>query len=391
MVLIMSFRFLILPLLTLGLLLWSQTQLSGLSGEYLELAQQIPLVILVLATALGVIHKQSAVVFISVLLGAGYYLLNNTIPSAEAAQQPFYQAALYILLPLNIALLAILPDRGVLTASGRRKIVFITAQVLAIALLPKEYSKPFMLIFQSELFHWLKQIPVGQFALTGWLVATALLLPGIRRNTTPLRSAMLGLVLLLPVVVYNPYYEITSWLVFTTTAALLLFTVIQNGYRMAFVDQLTGLPNRRALDNRFARLPGKYTIAMLDVDHFKKFNDTWGHDVGDQVLRMVASKMKHIGGGGKAARYGGEEFTVVFSGKTKKECREHLEELRERIENTSFMVRKNRTSKRAKAVSVTISIGMCERSQSRKAVDQVVKGADQALYRAKKAGRNCVR
>lgn len=81
-------------------------------------------------------------------------------------------------------------------------------------------------------------------------------------------------------------------------------------YQMAFRDELTGLPGRRALNERMQRLGRNYVIAMTDVDHFKKFNDTHGHDVGDQVLRLVASRLSKVTGGGRAHRYGGEEFAL---------------------------------------------------------------------------------
>jgi hypothetical protein len=72
--------------------------------------------------------------------------------------------------------------------------------------------------------------------------------------------------------------------------------VAHEAYQMAFRDELTGLPGRRALNERMQRLGRNYVLAMSDVDHFKKFNDTHGHDVGDQVLRLVASKLSKIRG-----------------------------------------------------------------------------------------------
>jgi len=79
------------------------------------------------------------------------------------------------------------------------------------------------------------------------------------------------------------------------------------------------LPSRRALIERLPSLGRRYTVAMVDVDHFKNFNDTYGHDAGDQVLRMVASRLGEVSGGGTAFRYGGEEFTILFPGKGGKE------------------------------------------------------------------------
>lgn len=97
---------------------------------------------------------------------------------------------------------------------------------------------------------------------------------------------------------------------------MLILVVAHEAYQMAFRDELTGLPGRRALNERLQRLGRTYVIAMAGVDHFKRFHDTHGHDVGDQVLRLVASQLRQIGGGGKAYRYGGEELTLVFPGKT---------------------------------------------------------------------------
>jgi len=143
------------------------------------------------------------------------------------------------------------------------------------------------------------------------------------------------------------------------------------------------------------------------VDHFKKFNDTHGHDVGDQVLRMVAAQIGRVGGGGRAFRYGGEEFTVLFSGKGADEVLAALEGVRASIEGYRMQLRapdrppaaKAGRSKRAatpaksggsKMVAVTISIGVAERGPRATTPEAVIKAADKALYRAKHKGRNQV-
>ena len=105
------------------------------------------------------------------------------------------------------------------------------------------------------------------------------------------------------------------------SGAILLVAVLQESHRMAFRDELTGLPGRRALQERMAGLGPAYAIAMADVDHFKNFNDTHGHDGGDQVLKLVAARLAKIEGGGVAFRYGGEEFTVLLSAASSRRCR----------------------------------------------------------------------
>ena len=183
----------------------------------------------------------------------------------------------------------------------------------------------------------------------------------------------------------------------------LSISLAHEGYHMAFRDELTGLPGRRALNERLQRMGRVYTLAMADVDHFKKFNDTHGHDVGDQVLRLVASRLSKVTGGGRAYRYGGEEFALVFAGKTAEECVPHVEAVREMIANYVMHLRdqhnrpqddtagrQRRAGSGGGTVSVTISIGVAERQADHRNPEAVLKSADQALYSAKGAGRNCV-
>ncbi|MEN8197400.1 MAG: GGDEF domain-containing protein, partial [Pseudomonadota bacterium] len=175
-------------------------------------------------------------------------------------------------------------------------------------------------------------------------------------------------------------------------------------YRMAFVDELTNLPARRALTMEMMNLRGSYTVAMADVDHFKKFNDTYGHDAGDQVLRMVAARLARVGGGGKTFRYGGEEFTILFPGKEADLAIPYLERLRASVADNPFTVRgperrrkkpkkghkKKPSRARTKSIPVTISVGVAHRDDKHATPEAVIKAADQALYRAKKTGRNRV-
>jgi diguanylate cyclase (GGDEF)-like protein len=141
---------------------------------------------------------------------------------------------------------------------------------------------------------------------------------------------------------------------------------------------------------------------MVDVDHFKQFNDRYGHDVGDQVLRMVAAKLEQASGGGKAFRYGGEEFAVVFPDQSAADALPHLESLRREVQASCFVLRgPDRPKKKPdtpkppsgprKAVLVTVSIGVAAWDEQKRKADHVIKAADLALYRAKAAGRNKVK
>jgi len=170
---------------------------------------------------------------------------------------------------------------------------------------------------------------------------------------------------------------------------------------MAYHDELTGLPARRAFNDALNRVGERYAIAVVDIDHFKKFNDTYGHETGDQVLRMVASKLARVSGGGESFRFGGEEFCILFPGKTVRDALPYVERLRAEIADTAFFVRgqdrvaktiEHRAGERQSGIDtrVTISIGIAGSSGKSVNIDESMRAADKALYRAKQEGRNRV-
>jgi diguanylate cyclase (GGDEF)-like protein len=227
---------------------------------------------------------------------------------------------------------------------------------------------------------------------------------------------------------------------YVATAALILAaSLIETSYVLAYHDELTGIRGRRAFNESLLSLDQQYAIAIVDIDHFKKFNDTYGHDIGDQVLCMVAKRLSQVAGNGQAFRCGGEEFAIVFRNTSAKEAFDHLDKLRQIIEKSSFHVRgsdrraervaekrsdlrddlrtgesdrrksakkkaslrrdsrprlssgaKLRANEQPDHLSVTVSIGVAEPSTRYRQPEQVIQAADQALYRAKHKGRNRV-
>jgi len=90
-------------------------------------------------------------------------------------------------------------------------------------------------------------------------------------------------------------------------SAILLYSLYQLYWERAYIDELTGIPNRRSLNERLKRTDGSYSVAMIDIDHFKNMNDTYGHREGDNVLKFLAAHMGRVFGD-TVFRYGGEEF-----------------------------------------------------------------------------------
>ena len=161
--------------------------------------------------------------------------------------------------------------------------------------------------------------------------------------------------------------------------------------RDAMTDALTNLANRKAFDERLteacaadARTP--LSLAVLDIDHFKRFNDTWGHQTGDQVLRYVATVLNRICGERRfAARFGGEEFAIIFPGENAGAVMAALEAIR--VEVASRSLRRRSTNDELGAV--TISAGFAQR-QDGETASALLERADAALYASKRAGRNCI-
>jgi two-component system cell cycle response regulator len=167
---------------------------------------------------------------------------------------------------------------------------------------------------------------------------------------------------------------------------------VQLSIEMAITDALTGLFNRRYMESHLSTLVeqaatrGKpLTVLVLDIDFFKAINDTHGHDAGDDVLREFALRIrKSIRGIDLACRYGGEEFVIVMPETNMTVATMVAERLRRRIATEPFVIQQG-----ARAVDVTISIGIAALGENDEAVS-VLKRADQALYRAKRDGRNRV-
>ncbi len=172
-------------------------------------------------------------------------------------------------------------------------------------------------------------------------------------------------------------------------------------WQKIYLDELTGLPNRRALNETLPSIRSPFCIAMFDVDHFKNFNDEYGHEQGDTVLRFVASVLEKEFGA-NVYRYGGEEFCALFEGWDLERASRAAEEARARLASREFTIRaaaahRLETSPKDRSVSgknkrtiVTVSAGIATDDVRLQRPEDVLIAADAALYRAKQNGRNRV-
>ena len=387
-------------------------RLPVLSEFFISLFNVLPTLLLLLGGAFCLAYGRQREVFLLLVLYVGYFMLDIQVDHFRDNGQVRDDAVLVfhlicLLLPMLYALYGCWEERSHLAQDMlARALVLLAVSAVAFALGRR---------YPQGIADWLAQIhwpalhgawmSLAQLTYLVFLVAFLALLVQYLRRPRPLHAAQLvglvGLLWMLPQVFIMAHaLQVMSSMVML----MLVAAVAHEAYQMAFRDELTGLPGRRALNERLQRLGRDYVIAMVDVDHFKKFNDTHGHDVGDQVLRLVASRLRKVGGGGKAYRYGGEEFTLLFPGKSVEQCVPHMEAVRLAIEQYRMQLRdkqsrprddregkQRRAGKAASEVSVTVSMGVAERQAEQRTPQEVIKEADKALYSAKAAGRNCIR
>ena len=325
-----------------------------------------------------------------------------------------------LLLPINFIIFSVNRERGLSVAALASPLgwLFLESVFVAVICRPGESTSPGFLRAPFLSQHWFGWTTIPQLAWLAFVTAFVVLLIRFLLFRKPTEGGLLwSLTAAFAGLQFGGVGRAGSGY-FATAGLILVASVVENSYLLAYHDELTALPGRRSFNETLLGLEAQYAIAVVDIDHFKHFNDTFGHETGDQVLRMVAARLARVTGGGQAFRVGGEEFSIVFPGKSMKEVVPHLESLRVAIEESKFLVRSvperrsvargsdRRSPKVGKGrrktadprqgelqfaqqeMSVTVSIGVAEKTARTREVEQVIQAADKALYRAKHGGRN---
>ena len=370
-----------------------------------------PYVVLLLGTGMGLWFNRgrSFIALASLLVAfAGYSYALEFGPASFAARAVFTAAA--ILVPLNFLLALVFPERGVSHHFNYRWLMLAVVEILFVAWVASAGRSSLSgTAWEGLLAHWLLRSPptpiLGRLLFAAAFVAAAVRAwpKDATAETRPLDIGQAGALV--------AFFIACEWAdapgafdaFMMASGAILLVSLLQESHRLAFRDELTGLPSRRALEERLHGLGPLHAIAMVDVDHFKQFNDTHGHDIGDQVLRLVAARLARSPGGGTAYRYGGEEFCILFPDLGLAEALPQVEQIRAEIAAYQMAVRRPDRPKDAEAgtklrhlrspektLSVTVSIGIAEPNDQRATPAEVLVAADRALYRAKEGGRNRV-
>ncbi|HWZ44886.1 MAG TPA: GGDEF domain-containing protein [Candidatus Saccharimonadales bacterium] len=360
----------------------------------------MPYVVFAAGLVLSVTFNRSRLFFALLVLVLAEGWLGALQPGVAAAGSHAIFDAIALLLPVNLLLFSFTRDSGVISQRGRRKLMVLAAQIVAVVLLSQPFAARAAALLNAApapryLSDWSR---VPQMALLAFVIAAAVLAAGLVRRYDIVQSSLLWALAAAFFALRTGDAGHLASVYLASAGFMLIMAVLEVSYNMAYLDDLTQLPSRRAFNQAMLKLGDSYTIAMVDVDHFKKFNDTYGHESGDEALRMVASKLARVAGGGRAYRYGGEEFAVLFPGKPAEEAVTYLEGLRRLIEHSTFVVRgldrRKNGSRRTvrggkKETHVTVSIGVSATNGERTAPEEILRVADQALYRAKQKGRNC--
>ena len=374
---------------------------AGLAAAYVKdlnvfftsLFNVLPTLVLLLGGAYCGVYKRQRELFLMITVYIAYFLLDTQTDYyrdngkvREDAAVVFHLCCL--LLPVMFGLFAAWEERTHLFQDlVARLAVLVAVGSVALGL---EQS------FPESLLAWLADIrwpalhgewmSLIQLSYATFLIAFAVLITQYLRKPRPLHAAqlvgLLGLFWALPKTFILPF---TLNIMCSQVMLMIASAVAHEAYQMAFRDELTGLPGRRALNERMQRLGRNYVLAMSDVDHFKKFNDNHGNDAGDMVLRAVGSVLEQACDGDLVAcRPGGEEFTLILPGLSHEDVITKAELLRQGIEDV--VVRYGDKS----LPRITISVGVAHYPAHGAMPQDLLRAADDALYEAKAKGRNQV-
>lgn len=382
-------RVLLPILLIFGLIIYAKYNYQLLPDKVSDAMPFLPLLIFLLSAILAVYFNRLVLLLLILICGTELYLFAYHEPESDV----IFSIVSFIL-PLSVVITAFIRLQKVISVKAVS--VYIFFAILFVSSLWLLRSQPEWMtelfaykLLDAKYFEWSK---VPQIAILLHFSCLILLVGVLSVRQDSISAAVTGNFIILMVLLYVRPVQPDLLILMTGGFLINLVSILKVSWSMAYLDDLTQIPARRAMTEKMSALVGIYSIAMIDIDFFKKFNDRFGHDTGDEVLRMVASKLKTVSGGGQVFRYGGEEFAIIFTNKDAKQVLPYIEEVRTTIESTRFVVKRGRNNtggkNSGKTTPVTVSAGIADSVGFNNAYE-VMKKADAGLYKAKKKGRNC--
>jgi len=369
----------------------------------------IPYVLLAVTAMLGAAFSQSRIVFISLLLASLVFATDRAFAGADPARPAAVVLLSSIYAPMMFVILRYLRECNIFSSQSVPRLLMVVLSAFMVVMLPEVgfFRKG---IYATELgllepLSAMVQVPV--MGVITFVLSVPFLLTRrehenarIGQMLTLSSLYLLGALNFRSSLWHNGQNQAAFILFISGSILVLIWHILETSWREAYVDELTELPGRRSMKRHLEQLNSSFSIAVLDIDHFKRINDQYGHATGDQVLMFIATQLRnnHIG---KSYRYGGEEFVLICENDSFDETLIGLEELRKSIARRKFIFRsKSRPRKKPEkpltprnegGISITVSIGAARRTGRQSSPAEVFEAADKALYRAKDEGRNCLR
>ncbi|MFH0226298.1 GGDEF domain-containing protein [Vibrio furnissii] len=398
------FRF-AFPIILLCALWFGMNNVILVTRSNLGFAGNLPYVLFIAAIAIAHLFKQSRMAMVASAMLICYWVIQYRLQTPLSSGSTLLELSLLaILLPVACLLSYAFKNGGLFSRGFATYLGILAMFGVWCFLIITQYESGGFAQLSEGLLYSVDQVSKLPFILVLYLAA----LVGVTSIFVLTKNRLMDVVIYTSILLAANTFiffqiQYVSSTMFSLAGVLLILYLLSASYEMAFNDRLTQLPGRHALELDMRHLGRKFTVAMVDVDHFKSFNDSYGHETGDDVLKLVAARLRMVQGRAKVYRYGGEEFTVLFKGKTAEQAMDYLELLRADIEAYDLVIRnlesrpkndkdgaKQRSDSKRMSVNITVSIGLCDSTLQRDP-NAALKFADQALYAAKKAGRNCVK
>jgi diguanylate cyclase (GGDEF)-like protein len=328
--------------------------------------------------------------------GALFYFAANTAVNMEGGRL-IYQAISF-LLPFNLCVFAFMKRKGDMTWQSIWFLGGILIQGCAVAFIYQYQSLGFGSFLEYSPTKWglLQAIPLSQLALFAFGIAFAYyLFLYIRTRGVIERSFCWALISVFYALGLSKIGPMSS-IYFSTAGLIFVISVIESIYVEGFQDELTDLPTGKSMLGILSQLDRGYTVALIEVDHFKRLRENHGRGVSKEVLRSVGLKLTTVAGGGKPFRYGSEQFAVVFPGMFLSDALPLMEELRQTIKKPGPILTDKKSPRKkpkrvevlANKVQVKVSIGVAERKDLDMTPRQAIANAEKALITAKNEGQD---
>lgn len=384
----------VIPFIVL-LIAWAMATKAELAVDTVQSLTKIaPYIIALLAIFMSVWYQNSNSFYLVCFILITYFLMNVSASKPPMLSEVVMMTS--ILLPINAIWLGFSKERGVISSYGRNKAIIVLGQIIWIFINMMGKSSTPVTTDLNE------AVSLNAPAVVLYVLSISILLASYFLKNHYM-NLIFVVVLLTSYISLHFVNRILLVAIFTTAIFIVIvIALFEMSYSLAFHDPLTGVLSRRALDQEFLKLGNRYAIAMVDLDHFKNINDNYGHNVGDEVLKMVASIIDKTSGNAKVFRYGGEEFVVLFLRMPYNDTIVQLERMRKAIERRPFILRgenrpkekpeklKNSAAKGRGTFYTTVSIGVAQKNDLLKTFNDVLIKADQALYKSKNGGRNII-